>query len=60
MRGIMMARQKPLEIIEAQNFEAKSESKTYHKPDDKQEVKLVKADEIDKLIDLLENEAKVI
>ena len=60
MRGIMMARQKPLEIIEAQNFEAKSESKTYHKPDNKQEVKLVKADEIDKLIDLLENEAKVI
>jgi len=60
MRGIMMARQKPLETIEAQNFEAASENKTYHKPAAKKEVKLVKADEIDKLIDLLENEAKVI
>jgi len=60
MRGIMTARQKPLETIQAQNFEAKSENKTYHKPDAKKEVKLVKADEIDKLIDLLENEAKVI
>ena len=60
MRGIMMARQKPLETIEAQNFEAASENKTYHKPAAKKEVKLFKADEIDKLIDLLENEAKVI
>ncbi len=60
MRGIMMARQKPLETIEAQNFEAESQNISYHKPDAKQEVKLVKPDEIDKLIDLLENEAKVI
>ncbi|MFL2628517.1 MAG: electron transfer flavoprotein subunit beta/FixA family protein [Candidatus Marisimplicoccus sp.] len=60
MRGIMMARQKPLEVIEAQNFEPESENKTYHKPEAKKEVKLVKADEVDKLIDLLENEAKVI
>ena len=60
MRGIMMARQKPLETIKAENFECESENKSYHKPDAKQEVKLVKADEVDKLIDLLENEAKVI
>ena len=60
MRGIMTARQKPLETIQAQNFDATSENKTYHKPDAKNEVKLVNADEIDKLIDLLENEAKVI
>tara|TARA_B110000495_G_C23027437_1_gene610864 strand:+ start:1699 stop:1881 length:183 start_codon:yes stop_codon:yes gene_type:complete len=60
MRGIMMARQKPLETIDAQNFEIKSENKTFHKPEAKKEVKLVKANEVDKLIDLLENEAKVI
>ena len=30
------------------------------KPEGKKEVKLVKANEVDKLIDLLENEAKVI
>ena len=55
-----MARQKRLETIEAQNFNAESINQGYHKPDAKKEVKLVKADEVDKLIDLLENEAKVI
>ena len=60
MRGIMMARQKPLETIEAQNFNAESINQGYNKPDAKKQVKLVKADEVDKLIDLLENEAKVI
>ena len=35
-------------------------TKKNSKPDAKSEVKLVKADELDKLIDLLENEAKVI
>ena len=44
MRGIMMAT-KPLETIKA-NFECESENKSYHKPDAKQEVKLVKADEL--------------
>ena len=55
-----MARQKPLETIEAQNFNAESINQGYNKPDAKKQVKLVKADEVDKLIDLLENEAKVI
>mgnify|MGYP000011007418 CR=1 FL=1 len=49
-----------LETIDAQNFEIESENKTFHKPEAKKEVKLVKANEVDKLIDLLENEAKVI
>jgi len=60
MRGIMMARQKPLETIDAQNFETEIENKSFHKPEVKKEVKLVKANEVEKLIDLLENEAKVI
>ena len=34
--------------------------KKYFKPQEKAEVKLIKPDELDKLIDLLENEAKVI
>ena len=55
-----MARQKPLETVDAQNFETEIENKTFHKPEAKKEVKLVKANEVDKLIDLLENEAKVI
>ena len=60
MRGIMMARQKPLEVIQAKNINAKIKDKKFHKPEAKSEVKLVKPDELDKLIDLLENEAKVI
>ena len=60
MRGIMMARQKPLDIIPAQGINPKTHDKKFSKPDVKSEVKLVKADELDKLIDLLENEAKVI
>ena len=60
MRGIMMARQKPLEVIEAKNISTKTNDKKFHKPEAKSEVKLVKPDELDKLIDLLENEAKVI
>ena len=60
MRGIMMARQKPLEVIQAKNINAKIKDKKFHKPEAKSEVKLVKPDELDKLIDYLENEAKVI
>ena len=60
MRGIMMARQKPLDIIPAHGINPKTHDKKFSKPDAKSEVKLVKADELDKLIDLLENEAKVI
>ena len=56
----MMSRQKPLEVIEAMNINAKTSDKRFHKPEEKSEVKLVKPDELDKLIDLLENEAKVI
>ena len=60
MRGIMMARQKPLEVIQAKGIDPKTLDKKFSKPEAKSEVKLVKADELDKLIDLLENEAKVI
>ena len=60
MRGIMMARQKPLDVIQSQGINAKTHDIKFNKPDAKSEVKIIKADELDKLIDLLENEAKVI
>ena len=60
MRGIMMARQKPLEVIESKDFSNQAVDKKFFKPEEKGEVKLINADEIDKLIDLLENEAKVL
>ena len=58
MRGIMMARQKPLEVIQAKNIKAKIIDKKFHKPEVKSEVKLVKPDELDKLIDLPRKRSK--
>ena len=60
MRGIMMARQKPLTVLEPQNASAETGSVKFHKPAPKGAVTLVDADDIDKLIDLLHNEAKAI
>ncbi|MBJ2173753.1 electron transfer flavoprotein subunit beta/FixA family protein [Aureibaculum sp. A20] len=60
MRGIMMARKKPLNIVEPISFEATTESKSFEKPEAKGAVKLIDADNVGELVDLLHNEAKVI
>ena len=60
MRGIMMARKKPLTIIEPTVEENATAAQFYEKPAPKGAVKLVAADNIDELIHLLHNEAKVI
>lgn len=60
MRGIMMARKKPLNIIEPLSSETHTEAKSFRKPEPKGEVTLIDADNLDKLIDLLHNEAKAI
>ncbi len=60
MRGIMMARKKPLQVQAPAGSAADTVVKSYEKPAPKSEVKLVDADNIDALIDLLHNEAKVI
>ena len=60
MRGIMMARKKPLTILEPTSLENTTCSKSFEKPAPKGAVKLVAADNIDELIRLLHNEAKVI
>ena len=60
MRGIMMARKKELEVVEVTQDYQSTKSKSFEKPLPKGEVTLVSADEIDKLIDLLHNEAKAI
>jgi electron transfer flavoprotein beta subunit len=59
MRGIMTARTKTLTVIEA-NALAQSSSVQFEKPAAKSAVKLVAADQLDELINLLHNEAKVI
>ena len=60
MRGIMMARKKPLNVVEPVAVDAQTSSSSFEKPAPKGAVKLVDADNVDELINLLHNEAKVI
>ena len=60
MRGIMMARKKPLNVLESVNANAETSAKNFEKPAPRGAVKLVDANNIDELINLLHNEAKVI
>jgi len=60
MRGIMMARKKPLNVVEPIGANAETSATSFEKPAPKGAVKLVDADNIDELINLLHNEAKVI
>ncbi len=60
MRGIMMARKKPLTVIESIHSENATSTESFEKPAPKGAVKLVDANNIDELISLLHNEAKVI
>lgn len=60
MRGIMMARKKPLNVIEPVGAKPQSSTQKFEKPAPKGDIKLVDADNIDELIDLLHNEAKAI
>jgi len=60
MRGIMQARQKPLEVIACSSSDSKTKSIKFHKPTPREEVKLVSPDNLDQLIDMLHNEAKVL
>ncbi|MGB0778108.1 MAG: electron transfer flavoprotein subunit beta/FixA family protein [Flavobacteriaceae bacterium] len=60
MRGIMMARKKPLTVVQAQGADAKTAINSFEKPAAKAACKMVDASNLDQLIDLLHNEAKVI
>lgn len=60
MRGIMTARTKALNVIEPIAAEAKTKAVKFEKPAPKSAVKLISPDNLDELINLLHNEAKVI
>jgi electron transfer flavoprotein beta subunit len=60
MRGIMMARQKPLTVVPPVASNAETKTVSFEKPEPKGTVTLVDASNLDHLIDLLHNEAKVI
>jgi len=58
MRGIMMARKKPLTIVEPMQGASATSSSSFEKPQAKSACKIV--DTVDELVSLLHNEAKVI
>lgn len=60
MRGIMMARKKPLTVVNPVDATAATAAVKFEKPAPKGAVKLVAPDNIDELVNLLHNEAKVI
>jgi electron transfer flavoprotein beta subunit len=58
MRGIMTARSKPLQVLEASESDTATQAIKFVKPAGKSSVKLV--DSVDELVHLLHNEAKAI
>ena len=60
MRGIMMARKKPLQVIAPVDSSVSTDTLKYEKPQAKGACKMIEAANLDELIDLLHNEAKVI
>lgn len=60
MRGIMQARTKPLNVVEADGGDSKSAVNKYELPPEKGDCKLVDAGNVQELVDLLKNEAKVL
>ena len=60
MRGIMMARKKPLKVIAPAELDSLTEFVKYVPPLSKAACKMVDAENITELVDLLHNEAKII
>lgn len=60
MRGIMMARKKPLNVVEGSTIEAMTEFVSYELPPAKASCKMVDPENMKELVNLLHTEAKVI
>ncbi len=60
MRGIMAARTKPLKVVEPNASNASTSINEFSLPPVKSGVKLIDADKMDQLVELLKEEAKVI
>lgn len=60
MRGIMMAKRKPLKVVEPVAAPTTTEVASYELPPEKSAVKLVDPENMDELVRLLHEEAKVI
>jgi electron transfer flavoprotein beta subunit len=60
MRGIMMARKKPLQVVPAIDSESFTGYQAFAMPEPKAPCKMVDADNVKELVNLLQNEAKVL
>ena len=60
MRGIMMAKRKPLKVVEAVAADDLAVAVEYAKPQEKGSVKMIDAEDMEELVRLLHEEAKVI
>jgi len=60
MRGIMMARKKPLNVVPAVEAESLTQLQEYVMPEPKAPCRMVEADNVKELVNLLQNEAKVL
>jgi electron transfer flavoprotein beta subunit len=60
MRGIMSARTKPLQVVEPSSDEVFTQVSTFSLPPAKGAVKMIDKDQVDELVRLLKNEAKVL
>ena len=60
MRGIMMARSKPLRVIPATGVSPLTETVEFEMPGTRQPCKMIEADNVKELVQLLQNEAKAI
>ena len=60
MRGIMTARTKPFEVTDPVDAEIRVKTESFSLPPERGAVKLINPDNVDELVDLLMNEAKVI
>ncbi len=60
MRGIMMARKKPLQVVESSNQPELTDHKSFEKPEAKPSCKMIEEDNIEELVNILRDELKVI
>lgn len=60
MRGIMMAKRKPIEVVEPEAYDEKTSVAKFHLPSKDKEITYVDPENMDELVRLLHEEAKVI
>ncbi len=60
MRGIMSARSKPLQVVEPVDSDTMTSTLRFQLPPAKGSVKMIDADQVEELVALLKNEAKVL